>query len=290
MVTREFIDAWLKQQSASERSFYRALRRYFQEQAARVAQAADDVHGLTPAHVPLIFNPHDEHARLMPIVRRNLTGLMVSGAKTFLQQLERRRRRARKDIDPMDEEYMEAFGLDVHDLRDAFWESVPPAIKQRIRAAVDDSAAQPYWAKIQDNVSGDIAGIIKDGVDDGLTVREMAKRIADELGDDSLSRAENIATTESTGALNAGHTLAIEDAAAGSDGDIVGRQWLAIGDSSTRETHMEANNQIVKIGEPFTIGGYECDYPGDDALPPEERCRCRCTVVAAFADEQSDDD
>ena len=37
---------------------------------------------------------------------------------------------------------------------------------------------------------------------------------------------------------------------------------------AARETHLEANNQIVKIGEPFTVGGYECDYPGDDALPP----------------------
>jgi hypothetical protein len=288
MVTREFIDNWIKQQSASERSFYRALRRYFQEQAARVAQAADDVHGLTPAHVPLIFNPHDEHARLMPIVRRNLTGLMVSGAKSFLDQLQRRRKR-RKDIDPYDPEYGEAFGLDAGDLRDAFWESVPPAIKQRIRQAVQESADQPYWERIQTNVSGDIAGIIQDGIDAGLTNREMARSIADELGDAAIDRGLLIASTESTGALNCGHTLAIEDAAAGSDGQIVGRQWLAIGDSSTRETHMQANNEIVKIGEPFTIGGYECDYPGDDALPPEERCRCRCTLVAAFADDQSDD-
>jgi hypothetical protein len=47
---------------------------------------------------------------------------------------------------------------------------------------------------------------------------------------------------------------------------------------------------FVLKAQPFTIGGYECDYPGDDALPPEERCRCRRTVVAAFADDQSDDE
>jgi uncharacterized protein with gpF-like domain len=287
MVTREFIDAWLKQQSASERSFARALRRFFREQAVRIAEAAADVQGLSPAHVGLIFSPDAEHQRFMPLVRRNLAELMVSGAKSFLQQQERRRRRARKDaVDPFDSEYMERFDLDASDIRDAFWESVPPAIRQRIRHAVDESTSQPYWAKIQDGVQGDIGEIIKNGVDDGLTVQEMAKRIADELEDDSIDRALNIATTESTGGLNAGHTLAIEDAAEGGDGQIVGRQWLAIGDESTRETHIEANNQIVPIGQPFIVGGYEADYPGDDSLPPEERCRCRCTTIAAFADDQ----
>lgn len=47
---------------------------------------------------------------------------------------------------------------------------------------------------------------------------------------------------------------------------------------------------FVLKAQPFTIGGYECDYPSDDALTPDVRCRCRCTVVAEFTDDQSDEE
>jgi hypothetical protein len=74
----------------------------------------------------------------------------------------------------------------------------------------------------------------------------------------------------------------------------LGRLLAVSGSPSAIRAHAKRTwkptiSQIVKIGEPFTIGGYECDYPGDDALPSEERCRCRCTLIAAFAGDQGDD-
>src|SRR5690348_14956662 len=105
---------WLKQHGASERSFARALRAYFGEQAARVAREVADVHGLTPEMVALVFNADAEHAELMPVVRRNVAGLMIAGAQSQLEQLERRK--PRKSIDPLDPEYGERFDLDPHDL------------------------------------------------------------------------------------------------------------------------------------------------------------------------------
>src|SRR4051812_5735984 len=117
VLTRETITDWLKSQSAAERSFARALRRFFIDQAARVADAARGI-DLTPGMVPLIFHADNEHARLKPMVRRNIAGMMVAGAKAELAAFERRRNR-RKSIDeisPYDPEYAERFGLDASDL------------------------------------------------------------------------------------------------------------------------------------------------------------------------------
>lgn len=55
------------------------------------------------------------------------------------------------------------------------------------------------------------------------------------------------------------------------------KTWLATG-SNPRPTHADADGQEVAYGEQFSVGGYECDYPGDEALPPEERCNCYCSV------------
>jgi hypothetical protein len=38
----------------------------------------------------------------------------------------------------------------------------------------------------------------------------------------------------------------------------------------------------VGFDEPFNVGGFDCLYPGDSDLPPEERVNCYCSVEYAF--------
>lgn len=70
---------------------------------------------------------------------------------------------------------------------------------------------------------------------------------------------------------------------AGAGGGV--KTWIAAG-PNPRPTHSDADGQSVLYGEQFVVGGYECDYPGDGALPPEERCNCYCAVE--YAVEVSD--
>lgn len=70
---------------------------------------------------------------------------------------------------------------------------------------------------------------------------------------------------------------------AGAGGGV--KTWIAAG-PNPRPTHSDADGQSVLYGEQFVVGGYECDYPGDSALPPEERCNCYCAVE--YAVEVSD--
>jgi hypothetical protein len=82
-------------------------------------------------------------------------------------------------------------------------------------------------------------------------------------------RTELIARTETIRASAAGSMEIFRD------WNVQKKEWLAtMGDGRTRDTHAEANGQVVGIDEKFDIGGYPADCPGDPALPPEEAINC----------------
>lgn len=95
-------------------------------------------------------------------------------------------------------------------------------------------------------------------------------------------RATTIARTEATGALNAGHHAAHIDLER--TGVILGRKWDALLDRYTRDSHIEAeaNGQVVKGSEMFTLTDpfAKTPYPGHYDLPAAHRVNCRCTVQA----------
>jgi len=59
------------------------------------------------------------------------------------------------------------------------------------------------------------------------------------------------------------------------------KEWSAIGDSLTRETHLDADGQQRQVDEPFNVGGYRLQYPGDASLGAglETIIDCRCSAV-----------
>lgn len=50
-------------------------------------------------------------------------------------------------------------------------------------------------------------------------------------------------------------------------------------DDRTRDSHFEADGQIVPLDGKFEINGYECDHPGDQTLPAAESINCRCSLL-----------
>lgn len=61
-------------------------------------------------------------------------------------------------------------------------------------------------------------------------------------------------------------------------------------DRRTRDSHFKADGQRVPLDGKFTIGGYECDHPGDQHLPVHEAANCRCTTLLLDADEPLPDE
>lgn len=58
---------------------------------------------------------------------------------------------------------------------------------------------------------------------------------------------------------------------------------------NSRESHQQADGQTVPIGQPFTIGGSECSYPGDPSLPDEELINCNCWLTYEVEEPVADE-
>lgn len=91
------------------------------------------------------------------------------------------------------------------------------------------------------------------------------------------TRAMLISRTESTGVANYGALNAL------SAEGVTSKVWVATSDGRTRLTHAEAAGQEVKVSQPFDVGGYSLQFPGDPNGPVEEVANCRCTIIAADA-------
>jgi len=128
-----------------------------------------------------------------------------------------------------------------------------------------------------------IRAATQQGWQEGLGVSQIGGLIMSQItqrgGEVARWRANVIARTEThTAAQAAGHE------AAGSLGLTLRKEWVAAADERTRETHAAADGQIVGHNDAFTVGGYECQFPGDTSLPAEEVINCRCASVSIVDD------
>lgn len=119
---------------------------------------------------------------------------------------------------------------------------------------------------------------LADAVADGLGERETAlliqKNIAAVGGQLSTLRARTIARTEGHNASQAS-----QDIAARSSELPMTKEWVSSGGERTRETHSDADGQVVSMNDSFTVGGDSLMYPGDPNGSAEETINCRCIVA-----------
>lgn len=115
------------------------------------------------------------------------------------------------------------------------------------------------------------------GVSDGLGISEIASNIR---GIKSINAARSvlIARTEVNAAANYGSIETARNAEKEFD-IVMEKEWLAVNDSRTRDTHDRADGQIVEVSEKFNINGFEADRPLDNSLPADEVINCRCTML-----------
>lgn len=153
-------------------------------------------------------------------------------------------------------------------------------------AAVVDARGTEYLAQAQNRLVGigdtsweGARSSLTEGMAAGEPVEDLAARLEHEL-DVSEVRAVTIARTEVVGAANAGSMDAVR--ILGGEGPTH-KQWLATLGPRTRDSHAEADGQVVPVGDTFTVGGESLDYPGDPAGSAAEVVNCRCTVL--FVDD-----
>lgn len=118
-----------------------------------------------------------------------------------------------------------------------------------------------------------IQALIDAAAAEGLSSRDISKRIRDEIPDIAKWRADRIARTEVHAALNAGSIQGSRDMLA-EVGLTAKKVWISTPDEKTRADHVSV--EPVGVDEKFDVGGDALDYPGDPSAPPGQVINCRC--------------
>lgn len=122
----------------------------------------------------------------------------------------------------------------------------------------------------------DIKLALRDGIMKGESIPDLAARVQSKLQGSSNTRATTIARTETVSAYNGG----VHSGAGELPPEIAaGMLWIAAIDERTRPDHADADGQVVRVGEPFIVGGEELEYPGDPNGSPENTINCRCATA-----------
>lgn len=158
-----------------------------------------------------------------------------------------------------------------------------PKILPKAAPGVKKDKAYTYYNKLMNSA-------ITQGIVQGESIPEIAKRIANVTGERSYSSAVRNARTAYTGAQNAGRMEGMHQAE--ELGIKVKKQWMATLDSRTRDAHADLDGQIRDVDEPFEVevNGdiLEIDYPGDPTADPSLVYNCRCTMTYVYPEYPSE--
>jgi len=134
--------------------------------------------------------------------------------------------------------------------------------------------------QIDRTTENQIRTLIRNAIDDGLSVPEIGKQIRDYAVPMSATRANIIARTET-------HTAANFGAQQGAQltGLKMRKEWVSAQDERTRTTppdefdHADVDGQVVDMNDSFTVSGEQLMFPGDPSASAGNLINCRCAVV-----------
>jgi hypothetical protein len=155
----------------------------------------------------------------------------------------------------------DAAGIDLTGLSafDVAHARVAAAIRSRVVRIVDTS----------DEVSGMIRDAVATSEQAGLSIDGIQRAVRAIIDGPGRDWATRIARTEVTGGANQAATEA-----AAQTGIVSEKQWLATDDARTRDSHADADGQVVALTEPFQVGDEELMFPGDPNGSAEEVVNC----------------
>jgi hypothetical protein len=156
---------------------------------------------------------------------------------------------------------------------------VPIEQEAAIKAVtIDSKLKEPLYESLGVDVGKlkkTISAEITRGIAAGYSYGEMAQGIA-LMTKAPLSRARTIVRTEA-GRVQEQANFDAANKAKAAGADVV-KQWSAVLDGKTRDTHRGLDHQIREMDKPFEIGGKKAMYPHDFGDPAED-CNCRCTLL-----------
>ena len=137
-----------------------------------------------------------------------------------------------------------------------------------------------------------IKSAIQSGVEDQLTIKDMAAKIKDAIGEGMEIRKNQSVTIART---EVGIVSGVANDDAMRDSGIEFKKWLTANDESVRDSHAEMDEQVVSMDDPFVTGaGNVLMHPCDPDGEADEIINCRCVEIAVINKNgdiyESDDD
>lgn len=124
---------------------------------------------------------------------------------------------------------------------------------------------------------GIISNCIAQGIIQGESIEDIAKRISHDTANNDMKAMVRYARTAMTSAQNAGRMDTLHWAK--DEGIKVQKQWLATMDRRTRDSHRKLDGDIKEVDEPFDGELSKIMFPGDPEADPGEVYNCRCTLI-----------
>lgn len=121
-----------------------------------------------------------------------------------------------------------------------------------------------------------IDSAVTQGVIQGESIPDLAKRLSDKLAATSQSSMIRTARTAMTSAQNAGRIEAMKDAE--DMGINVLKLWISTLDGRTRDAHRHLDGQTAEIDKPFHSNLGDIMYPADPYAVPANVWNCRCSL------------
>lgn len=161
---------------------------------------------------------------------------------------------------------------------------IKASLSERLGFAIGSFISRVIASKVTQinrTTESQIRSIIRGGLDEGLGVDKIGKRIRETAAPMSALRAHIIARTETHTAANFGAQTAAE-----LTGLDMKREWVSASDDRTRDTseadHVDADGQVVGMKEPFIVSGEKLMFPGDPSGSASNIINCRCSVVFVY--------
>ena len=133
---------------------------------------------------------------------------------------------------------------------------------------------------VPDEIYDEIKSTLKDGIQSGETMAQLAERVKSRFDDIDDGRAQTIARTETASAYGAGRMDSLKQAG------FTHKRWLTAQDDRVRISHNDAQAEgAIPADQDFENG---LAYPGDPDGPAEEVINCRCVLQAAEDPEEED--
>ena len=156
------------------------------------------------------------------------------------------------------------------------FKAVKPRLNKRfdlfatLRGAEEDLLERVFIASqaTLNRVDTSIKTLLTEGYQSGKGINYVANLLVKRFDQLQTWEAQRIARTE----IHNSHNTAVMDTY--NEYGVEYTMWIAADDERTRESHLEINGEIIRLGDTYSNG---LRFPGDTDGPIEEWINCRCS-------------